>query len=87
MRGLVATRIATHTQLLDDELAELVAPTPEGLARGIQAVLSAPDAARQKAARGLDLIEREYGTRRYREKVAEAYAAVAAMLPRPPLAD
>lgn len=75
-RPLVATRIATHTQLLDDTLAELVEPSAEGLARGVRAVLAAPDEARGRAERGLALVEREYGPRRYREKVAAAYAAV-----------
>ena len=35
-KPLVATRIATHTQLLDDTTAFLVEPTPEGLASGIR---------------------------------------------------
>ncbi len=35
-KPLVATRIPTHTQLLDDSLAFLVEPTAEGLAAGIQ---------------------------------------------------
>ncbi len=76
-RPLVATRIATHTQLLDDSLALLVEPTATGLARGLRAVLADPAAAEQRARRGQELIEREYGTARFRAKVAEAYARVA----------
>src|SRR3990170_2972187 len=34
-KPIVATRIATHTQLLDDSLAWLVEPSAEGLAEGI----------------------------------------------------
>jgi glycosyltransferase involved in cell wall biosynthesis len=76
-RPLVATRIATHTQLLDDSLAMLTEPTPEGLARGIRAVVADPVAARERARLGRALIEREYGPVRYREKVATAYSHVA----------
>ncbi len=75
-RPLVATRIATHTQLLDDTLAMLVDPTPEGIAAGIRVVLARPAAAAERAARGRALIEREYSRARYAEKVARAYAAL-----------
>jgi glycosyltransferase involved in cell wall biosynthesis len=75
-RPLVATRIATHTQLLDDSLAFLVEPTPEGVAAGVRQALSNPDDARARAARGVALIEAEYSPQRYAEKVARAYAEV-----------
>lgn len=75
-RPLVATRIPTHTQLLDDATAFLVEPTPEGLAAGIRAALDRPEDAAARARRGRELIEREYSVPRYREKIAGAYAAV-----------
>ncbi|HEX9187766.1 MAG TPA: glycosyltransferase family 4 protein [Vicinamibacteria bacterium] len=75
-RPLVATRIPTHTQLLDDRTAFLVEPTAEGLAGGIRAALDRPDDAAARARAGLDLVEREYSVERYREKIARAYAAV-----------
>jgi glycosyltransferase involved in cell wall biosynthesis len=73
---LVATRIPTHTQLLDDSLAFLVEPTADGLAAGIRQALERPDEARARADRGRALIEREYSAARYQEKVAAAYAAI-----------
>jgi len=76
-RPLVATRIPTHTQLLNDDVAFLVEPTAKGLAEGIRAALRDPDAARARADRGYDLIQRDYSTARHREKVAAAYAEVA----------
>jgi glycosyltransferase involved in cell wall biosynthesis len=75
-KPLVATRIATHTQLLDDTTAFLVEPTPEGLASGIHAALDRPEEAARRARAGRDLIEREYSVARYREKIARAYATV-----------
>src|SRR6185369_461951 len=75
-KPIVATRIASHTQLLDETLAVLVDPTPEGLARGVQAVLRDPEGSRRRAARGRLLVEREYSASRYAEKVAAAYGGV-----------
>lgn len=81
-KPLVATRIPTHTQLLDDSLAFLVEPTPEALSAGIRQVLADPAAAAVRATRGRDLIEREYSPARYADKVKRAYEAVAAMAAR-----
>jgi glycosyltransferase involved in cell wall biosynthesis len=83
-KPLVATRIPSHTQLLDDAMAFLVEPTAEGLADGIRAALESPDDARARAERGYDLIQREYSSVRHREKVAAAYAAVERLARRPP---
>jgi glycosyltransferase involved in cell wall biosynthesis len=77
-RPLVATRIPTHTQLLDDTLAFLAEPTAAGLAAGIRAALADPAEARRRAERGRALIEREYSSARYAQKVEAAYAAVSA---------
>jgi glycosyltransferase involved in cell wall biosynthesis len=76
-KPLVATRIATHTQLLDDSLAFLVEPTPAGLASGIRKVLADPGAAAARAARGRALVDREHGPARHAEKVRRAYEEVA----------
>jgi glycosyltransferase involved in cell wall biosynthesis len=75
-KPLVATRLPTHTQLLDDSLAFLVEPTAEGLAAGIRDALRDPAEAGRRAARGLALIEREYAGGRYAQKVAQAYAHI-----------
>jgi glycosyltransferase involved in cell wall biosynthesis len=76
-RPLVATRIPTHTQLLDDSMSWLVDPTPEGLAAGIRAALRDPEEAGRRSARGLALVAREYSEARHAEKVAAAYASIA----------
>jgi glycosyltransferase involved in cell wall biosynthesis len=77
-RPLVATRIPTHTQLLDDSLALLVEPTAAALAAGIRRVLAEPAEAVGRARRGQELVEREYSAARYVEKAARAYAEVEA---------
>jgi glycosyltransferase involved in cell wall biosynthesis len=83
-KPLVATRIPTHTQLLDDTTAFLVDPTPAGLASGILAALDHPEDAAARARAGRELIEREYSVPRYREKIARAYATVEGLTRRRP---
>ncbi|MFN8094715.1 MAG: glycosyltransferase family 4 protein [Vicinamibacteria bacterium] len=75
-RPIVATRIATHTQILDDTNAFLVEPTPAAMAAGLRRALSSPDEARARADAGHALVSREYSVARYREKIAAAYAEV-----------
>jgi glycosyltransferase involved in cell wall biosynthesis len=76
-RPLVATRIPSHTQVLDDTTAFLAEPTSEGLAAAVRDALSRPEEAAARARRGRDLIAREYSEKRYLEKVEAAYAQLA----------
>ena len=41
-KPLLATRLPTHTQVLDDEIAMLVEPTPDGIAAGLRRLLEEP---------------------------------------------
>jgi glycosyltransferase involved in cell wall biosynthesis len=77
-KPIVATRLDTHTQVLSDDTAFLVEPTAEALAGGIDAALDEPEERARRAGNGRALLEREYSTARYREKVAAAYATLAA---------
>jgi len=76
-KPIVATRIATHMQLLDDSLAFLAEPSAAGVASGLRQALEQRGEARVRAERGLALVDREYSVERYREKVAHAYAEIA----------
>jgi len=77
-RPLLATRIPSHTQVLDDTNSWLVEPSGDGLAGGLRAILADREEAARRAARGRALIDREYSAVRYAEKVRAAYAHVAA---------
>jgi glycosyltransferase involved in cell wall biosynthesis len=81
-KPLVATRIASHTQLLDDTTSFLVEATAAGLAGGITSALADSEAAAARARRGRQLVEERYSAARYAGKVREAYDAVAAALGR-----
>ena len=75
-KPILATRLDTHTQVLSDETAFLVEPTPAGLARGIEAAIANPSERARRAANGRALLDREYSVARYREKVRAAYATL-----------
>jgi glycosyltransferase involved in cell wall biosynthesis len=77
-RPLLATRIVSHTQVLDDTNAWLVEATPDALASGIRAALHDPREGVRRAERGRALVDREYSPARYAQKVGAAYAHVAA---------
>lgn len=77
-RPIVATAILSHTQLLDEGLAFLAAPTAPALAAAIGDALARPEEARARALRARALIEREYSPARHAEKVRAAYAALGA---------
>ncbi len=76
-RPIVATRIPSHTQVLDDSSAQLVDPTPEAIAEGIEAVLADPERARMLAETAEEVAREQYGDLRYHTRVQRVVAAVA----------
>lgn len=74
---IVATRLDTHTQVLSDDTAFLVEPNAAALAEGIDVALRNLDARKHRALNGTALLEREFSTARYREKVEAAYEVLA----------
>jgi len=66
---LVATRIHSHTQILDDEVCFLVEPTAEGLAAGILEAIA--DSAKREAitSRALALYQTRYARPVYEQKM------------------
>jgi glycosyltransferase involved in cell wall biosynthesis len=70
---VLATRLPTHTQVLDDEIAYLVAPTAEGLAEGM-AVLMENDTLRKKLSRAArKRVQEEYCLAAYQKKLIQFY--------------
>ena len=64
-RPIVATRLLTHTQVLNDDVAILTAATPEGFAAGILAALGDRDRARAVGDRARELAETKYSYEAY----------------------
>jgi glycosyltransferase involved in cell wall biosynthesis len=64
-RPIVATRLLTHTQVLNDDVAILTPATPEGFAAGILAALSDRDRALAVGDRARELAETKYSYEAY----------------------
>ncbi len=73
---LVATAIYSHTQVLSDEVAYLVAPEAQAMADGIVAALAADGSAAAKAAAAQQLYEREYSRPVYVQKLKQVLELV-----------
>ena len=66
---LVATRIHSHTQVLNDNVAFLVEPEPEAMARGILAALESNGDSHRIAANARQLYEQKYSRPVYERKI------------------
>ena len=64
-RPIVATRLLTHTQVLDDDVAYLAEPSPAAFGAGILAALSDPEGARRVGARARHLADTKYSYEAY----------------------
>ncbi|MGH9411897.1 MAG: glycosyltransferase family 4 protein [Vicinamibacterales bacterium] len=72
-RPIVATRLPTHTQVLDDQVALLTLATPESFAGGILAAISDRDRARVLGARAKQLADTKYSYDAYLARTRQAY--------------
>jgi hypothetical protein len=64
----VATRLLTHTQVLDDEVAILTEPTPDGFAAGLLTALDDPQGSAVIGARARALADTKYSYEAYLER-------------------
>ncbi|MCF8033520.1 MAG: glycosyltransferase family 4 protein [Desulfarculaceae bacterium] len=77
-RPLVATRLPTHTQVLDNQISLLVEPAPEDMARGLDELLSDPERGRALARAAKERVAARYSLAAYRKKLLDFYAQVQA---------
>lgn len=68
-KPLVATRIWSHTQVLDDTVCFLVEPEPESMAEGLLGALERPADAAQRASNARALYDRDYARPIYVGKI------------------
>ena len=73
-RPIVATRLLTHTQVLDDQIAVLTAPTPRDFADGILAVIDDRARGRAIGERARRLAETKYSYEAYLARTRQALA-------------
>ncbi|MGH9374358.1 MAG: glycosyltransferase family 4 protein, partial [Vicinamibacterales bacterium] len=73
-RPIVATRLLTHTQVLDDEVAYLAEATPVGFGNAILDVLSDPERGRLVGQRARYLADTKYSYEVYLNRTRQACA-------------
>jgi glycosyltransferase involved in cell wall biosynthesis len=76
--AVLATRLRTHTQVLDDRTAYLVDPEPESLGDGLATLLADPSLRRMLAARAKAYVQEEFTPDAARRKLAQFYDAMEA---------
>lgn len=79
-RPLVATRIPAHTQVLDEEIAELVDPEAEALAASLASLLASPERQRALAEAARRRVREEYSRPAFRRKVLAFYSELTGSL-------
>ena len=72
---VLATRLPTHTQVMDDSVAVLVDPVPEAVGTGLVALFRDPIARAESGARGRRLARREFAPKRSRSGSAALLCA------------
>lgn len=75
-RPLIATKLPTHTQVLDDSIALLVDPDPEAMGAGIVRLLRDSDLAASLARRAKERAAREFTAEAYRRKLLGFYGEI-----------
>jgi glycosyltransferase involved in cell wall biosynthesis len=73
-RPIVATRLLTHTQVLDDSVSVLTPATPEGFADGILSVIDDPARGRAIGESARHLAETKYSYEAYLARTRQAIA-------------
>lgn len=73
---VLATRLLTHTQVVDDRTAVLREPEPSDFAEGLLRLMSDPQLRQRTAAAASDLVEREFTPTAQRRKLNDFYERV-----------
>jgi glycosyltransferase involved in cell wall biosynthesis len=76
-KPVIATRLFTHTQVLDDEIALLVAPQADDFAQGILKLIEHPARGREIGARARQRVEERYSLIAYERKLTDFYDEIA----------
>jgi len=77
-RPVLATRLATHLQVVTDDHAFLVEPTAEDMARGMRALIESRELRERLGAAGRELASRCYGQAAFRQRLEDFYQKIAA---------
>jgi len=72
-KAVLATRLSTHTQVLDDEIAYLVAPTPEDMAEGMAVLMENASLRDKLSLAAKKRVQEEYCFEAFQKKLIRFY--------------
>lgn len=72
-KPVLATRLPTHTQVMNDEIAMLVEPDAQDFSRGLKKLLDEPEQAVQIAENALSFVAREHSLEAFQKRAAYIY--------------
>lgn len=72
-RPVLATKIISHTQVLDEDIAYLVAPEPVNMAEGIKEILTDGEEAKKRAVKAKLKVAAEFSRAAYEKKLLHFY--------------
>ncbi len=75
-KPVIATRLSTHTQVMNDDVSVLVEPDAKAMAQGMSRLIGSTDT-RQKIGRaGRAYVEREFSEQRFRQRLQDFYSTL-----------
>jgi len=75
-KAILATRVPAHSQVLNDEIALLVDPTPQALAEGVLRLAGDPEVRRGLAQNSKDFARRRYDLAVYTSDLEALYGDI-----------
>jgi glycosyltransferase involved in cell wall biosynthesis len=72
-KPVVATRLATHTQVMNDDVCVLVDPDANAMADGMTRLIESAETRRQIGQAGQVYVEREFSEQRFRQRLSDFY--------------
>lgn len=72
-KPVVATRLSTHTQVMNDDVSVLVEPNTDAMAAGMVDLIGSAEKRRRIGEAGRVYVEREYSEERYRQRLHDFY--------------
>ncbi len=79
-RAIVATKIESHTQVLDDSFARLVDPTPAAMGAALRDLAQREDERNRLGARAAEIARERHSREAYRKALLGAYAQLGATI-------
>lgn len=81
-RPILATRLPTHTQVLDDQVALLVLPEPQAMAEGLITLLQDDELRAELAGRAKERAQNEFSYGAFQQKISGFYRSLNGLLRR-----